>query len=139
MTDTTGTLDAQQTAALEGRLAAFEAAKRVQIAVLMVPTTRPEAIEQYALRVVEQWKLGRKKADDGALLLVAKDDRALRIEVGYGLEGALGDAVTKRIISDVTAPRFAQGDFAGGLDAGVDAMMRVVQGITSRPTSMWAW
>lgn len=128
VTDTTGTLDPAQVQLLESRLAELEARKGAQLAVLIVASTKPEPIEQYALRAVEQWKLGRKKVDDGALLIVAKADRTLRIEVGYGLEGALNDAVSKRIVSDVIAPRFAQGDFAGGIEAGVDSMIRVVDG-----------
>ncbi len=95
---------------------------------LIVPTTRPETIEQYSIRVAEQWKLGRKGVDDGALLLVAKDDRALRIEVGYGLEGVLPDVVAKRIIEDIIVPRFKSGDFYAGIDTGVDAMIKVVDG-----------
>lgn len=126
--DLTGTLANERKVALEAKLAAFERGNGSQIAVLIVPTVQPEGIEQYALRVVESWKLGRQGVDDGALLLVAKDDRKLRIEVGYGLEGALNDAVAKRIISEVIGPRFRQGDFAGGIDAGVDAMIRVIQG-----------
>src|SRR5688572_28329893 len=101
VTDLTTTLSAQQRAALEERLAAFEARKGSQIAVLIVPTTAPETIEQYAIRVAEQWKVGRKGIDDGAILLVALKDRALRIEVGYGLEGVLPDAVAKRIVEEV--------------------------------------
>ena len=128
VTDLTRTLAADQTAKLEQKLAAFESRKGSQIAVLIVPTTRPEAIEQYSIRVAEQWKLGRKGVDDGALLLVAKDDRALRIEVGYGLEGALPDATANRIIEDIIVPRFKTGDFYGGIDAGVDAMIKVVDG-----------
>ena len=127
-TDLTTTFTAEQKAALEQKLQAFEARKGSQLAVLIVPTTAPEAIEQYALRVAEQWKLGRKKVDDGAVLVVAKNDRALRIEVGYGLEGALNDATSKRIISDVITPRFKQGDFYGGITAGVDQIIRVVDG-----------
>src|SRR6185503_17049933 len=115
-------------AALEQMLQAFEARKGSQIAVLMVRTTGGEPIEQFALRVAEQWKLGRKGVDDGALLVVAKDDRAMRIEVGYGLEGALNDATAKRIVSDVITPRFREGDFFGGLSAGVDRMIRVIDG-----------
>src|SRR5512134_1508519 len=92
VTDLTGTLTADQRGALEQKLAALESRKGSQLAVLIVPTTRPEEIEQYSIRVAEQWKLGRKGVDDGALLLVAKDDRELRIEVGYGLEGVLPDA-----------------------------------------------
>src|SRR5687767_15494999 len=106
----------------------FEARKGTQIAVLMVKSTAPEPIEQYALRVGEQWKIGRKKVDDGAILVVAKDDRTLRIEVGYGLEGALNDATAKRIISEVIVPRFREGDFYGGINAGLDRMMRVIDG-----------
>ncbi|WP_313952011.1 YgcG family protein [Accumulibacter sp.] len=126
VTDLTGTLSSAQKAAIEAKLAAFEREKGSQIAVLIVATVRPEAIEQYALRVVEAWKLGRQGVDDGALLLVARDDRRLRIEVGYGLEGALNDATAKRIISETITPRFKQGDFYGGIDAGVDAMTKVV-------------
>lgn len=128
VTDQTGTLGAEQRASLERTLQEFEARKGSQIVVLMVPTTAPETVEQYALRVTEQWKPGRKKVDDGALLLIAKNDRALRIEVGYGLEGALTDATAKRIVSEVIAPRFKEGDFFGGITAGVDRMIRVVDG-----------
>jgi uncharacterized protein len=94
----------------------------------MVPSTRPEAIEQYALRVAEQWKLGRKGIDDGALLAIAKDDRTMRLEVGYGLEGALNDATAKRIVAEVITPRFREGDFFGGITAGVDRVIRVIDG-----------
>jgi uncharacterized protein len=128
VTDLTGTLTKEQTASLEQRLQSFEARKGSQIAVLMVPTTAPEAIEQYALRVAERWKIGRKNVDDGAILVVAKNDRALRIEVGYGLEGALNDATANRIIREVIAPRFREGDFYGGINAGVDRMLRVIDG-----------
>lgn len=126
--DQTGTLTQEQVAALGQMLEAFEKRKGSQIAVVMVGTTGEETIEQYALRVAEQWKLGRKGVDDGALLAIAKDDRAMRIEVGYGLEGALNDAVSKRIVSDIIAPRFRQGDFFGGVTAGTDAMIRVIDG-----------
>ena len=126
--DLTATLDAQQKQALEARLAAFEKNKGAQLAVLLVPTTQPETIEQFALRVAEAWKLGRKGVDDGALLLVAKDDRALRIEVGYGLEGALNDATAKRIIAEIITPFFKRGEFYAGVDAGTAAMMRVIEG-----------
>lgn len=128
VTDQTATLTPEQKAALEQTLQAFEARKGSQIAVLIVPSSAPETIEQYALRVAEQWKLGRQKVDDGAILVIAKDDRALRIEVGYGLEGALTDASSKRIISETITPRFQQGDFYGGIAAGVDQMIRVVDG-----------
>jgi uncharacterized protein len=128
VTDLTGTLTAGQQNALEQKLAAFEAAKGSQLAVLIVPTTQPEEIEQYSIRVVEQWKLGRKKVDDGALLIVAKNDRKVRIEVGYGLEGVLTDAMTNRIIEETIAPAFRQGNFYGGIDAGLDQMMKLVNG-----------
>lgn len=128
VTDQTSTLDAEQKSALEQSLQAFEARKGSQIAVLIVPTVSPESIEQYSLRVAEVWKLGRKKVDDGAILVIAKDDRALRIEVGYGLEGALNDATSKRIVSEIITPRFKQGDFYGGITAGVDQMVKVIDG-----------
>ena len=128
ITDQTATLTAEQKASLEQTLRAFEARKGSQLAVLIVPTTAPETIEQYALRVAEQWKLGRKKIDDGAILVVAKTDRAMRIEVGYGLEGALNDATSKRIISETITPRFKDGDLYGGIAAGVDQIIRVVDG-----------
>jgi uncharacterized protein len=126
--DLTGTLTAEQQTALEQKLAAFESRKGSQLAVLIVPTTKPEEIEQYSIRVVEQWKLGRKKVDDGALLIIARNDRAVRIEVGYGLEGVLTDATSNRIISDTITPLFRQGDFYSGITAGLDQMMRVIDG-----------
>jgi uncharacterized protein len=128
VTDQTGTLTREQQAGLERMLQEFEARKGTQLAVLLVKTTAPEAIEQYALRVAEQWKIGRKKVDDGAILVVAKDDRALRIEVGYGLEGVLNDATASRIIQEIIVPRFREGDFYGGINAGLDRMMRLIDG-----------
>ena len=126
--DQTGTLTAEQKAALEQTLTAFEARKGSQLAVLMVASSAPEEIEQYALRVAEQWKLGRRRVDDGAILVVAKNDRAMRIEVGYGLEGALNDLTSKRIISETILPRFKSQDFYGGITAGVEQVIRVVDG-----------
>lgn len=128
VTDQTGTLSADQRSRLEAKLAAFEAQKGAQIAVLLVPTVQPETIEQYSIRVLDTWKLGRKGVDDGVLLLIAKQDKKLRIEVGYGLEGVLNDATAKRIISETITPRFKQGDFYGGIDAGLDAIIKVVDG-----------
>ena len=128
VTDLTQTLTPGQIQGLEQRLQAFESTKGSQIAVLIVPTTQPETIEQYGVRVADQWKLGRKGIDDGAIFIVAKNDRTLRIEVGYGLEGALNDATSKRIISEVVVPRFRQGDFAHGITDGVDRMIRVIEG-----------
>ena len=126
--DLSHTLSADQRQSLDARLQDFEQRKGSQIAVLMVPKTEPEAIEQYAIRVAEQWKLGRKQVDDGAVLVIAKEERTLRIEVGYGLEGALNDATSKRIVDDIIVPDFRRGDFYGGISAGVDAMMRVIDG-----------
>jgi uncharacterized protein len=128
VTDLTGTLTAEQQTQLEQRLAAFESAKGSQLAVLIVPTTAPEAIEQYSIRVVDEWKLGRKSVDDGALLIVAKDDHRVRIEVGRGLEGVLTDAMSNRIISETVTPAFRQGNFYGGIDAGLEAMMKLIEG-----------
>jgi uncharacterized protein len=128
VTDLTGTLSGEAVTRIEAKLAAFEAKKGSQIAVLMVPTTQPEEIEQFGIRVAEAWKLGRKKVDDGAILIVAKDDRRVRIEVGYGLEGALPDAIANRIITETITPHFKQGDYDGGVEGGVDQMISVVDG-----------
>jgi uncharacterized protein len=128
ITDLTGTLTAGEQAELEQQLAAFEQRKGAQIALLVLPTTQPESIEQYSIRVVEAWKLGRDKPDDGVLLLVAKQDRALRIEVGYGLEGALTDAQASRIIAETITPLFRQGDYFGGIRAGLQQIMALVDG-----------
>ena len=128
VTDLTATLSREQQARLEQELQNFEAKNGSQLAVLIVPTTQPETIEQYGIRVVDSWKLGRKGIDDGALLLIAKNDRSLRIEVGYGLEGALNDATAKRIVSDIIVPRFKAGDFYGGVEAGIQSMIKVIEG-----------
>ena len=126
--DQTGTLSGSDIASLTQTLKALETRKGSQVAVLIVPTTAPETIEQYSIRVAEAWKIGRKKIDDGALLVIAKDDRKLRIEVGYGLEGALNDVTAKRIIDEIITPRFRSGDFAGGISAGVDRIVGVIDG-----------
>ena len=126
--DQTATLSQGEQASLDSTLRDFESRKGSQIVVLIVPTTAPEAIAQYSIRVAEAWKIGRKKVDDGAILLVAKDDRKLRIEVGYGLEGALTDVTTKRIMDEIITPRFKTGDFAGGISAGVNQIIKVVDG-----------
>jgi uncharacterized protein len=128
VTDLTGTLSAAEQAALDSRLAALETRKGSQIAVLIVPTVQPEAIEQFSMRVADSWKLGRKGVDDGILLLVAKDDREVRIEVGYGLEGAIPDATANRVIDEFIVPRFREGDYAGGINAGVDRLIGLVDG-----------
>ena len=128
VTDLAGVLTPEQLAALDSKLSSFERAKGSQVAVLIVPTTAPEEIEQYGIRVADAWKLGRKGVDDGAILLVAREDRKVRIEVGYGLEGALPDATANRIIDEVIVPRFRDGDYFGGIDAGVDRVMQVIGG-----------
>src|SRR5580658_4804515 len=127
-TDLTGTLSADQLQTLEQTLKDFETRKGSQIVVLLVPTTEPETIEQYGIQVADQWKVGRKGIDDGAILLVAKNDHRERIVVGYGLEGALPDATAERIISEIITPRFRQGDFYGGITDGVAQMIKVVDG-----------
>ncbi|MBR1148817.1 YgcG family protein [Bradyrhizobium sp. AUGA SZCCT0431] len=126
--DQTGTLTSGDIASLNQTIRSFEARKGSQIAVLIVPTTDGEAIEQFSLRVAEAWKIGRKKIDDGAVLVIAKNDRHLRIEVGYGLEGALTDVTTKRIIDEEVTPKFKSGDFAGGVSAGLNKMIRIIDG-----------
>jgi len=126
VTDQTATLTPPQRASLEAKLAALEQRKGAQVAVLIVPTTQPETIEQYATRVFDAWKLGRRGVDDGVLVIVAKNDRHVRIEVAYGLEGAIPDAAAKRIAHDYMSAHFVHGDFAGGLDAGVDALTALI-------------
>jgi uncharacterized protein len=139
VTDLAGLLPPERVAALEAKLAEHERATGNQIAVLTVDTTDGEPIESFALRVLQTWKLGRKGIDDGALVVVAKADRTARIEVGYGLEGAIPDAIAKRIIEDVMLPRFREGDFAGGLDAATDALTKAARGEAlpppTRPTA----
>jgi uncharacterized protein len=126
--DQTGTLSSSDISSLTQKLKELETRKGSQIAVLIVPTTAPETIEQYSIRVAEAWKIGRKRIDDGALLVIAKNDRHLRIEVGYGVEGSLTDLTTRRIIDEDITPKFKAGDFAGGVSAGVDRMIAVIEG-----------
>ncbi|WP_426436553.1 TPM domain-containing protein [Bradyrhizobium genosp. P] len=128
LVDQTGTLSSSDVASLTAKLQDLETRKGAQVAVLIVPTTGEEAIEQFSIRVAEAWKIGRKKVDDGALLVVAKNDRHLRIEVGYGLEGVLSDVVTHRIIEEDITPKFKAGDFAGGISAGVDRIIGLING-----------
>ena len=133
VTDLTGTLSATEQQTLESKLASWEQQTTNQLAVLIVPTTQPETIEEYGIRVAEAWKLGQKGKDNGALLLVAKNDRRMRIEVGYGLEGDLPDVTARRIIGDTIAPYFAKGQFAAGIDAGVDRIIAAVSGAEPPP------
>lgn len=125
--DQTGTLDTLQQNALDEKLTAFEAAHGSQVVVLIVRSTAPEDIASYANRVGNAWKIGRKEMGDGVLLLVAKEDRKLRIEVAKALEGAVPDLSAKRVIDQTITPRFKQGDFSGGLDAGVDQLLKLIQ------------
>lgn len=135
VTDLTGTLSATQLQSLEQQLSQLDSDKGSQLAVLIVPNTQPESIEQYAFRVAEQWQLGRKDIDDGVLLLVAKNDRKMRIEVGYGLEGAIPDAIAKRVISEVITPYFKAGDFYGGISAGTQQLTGLINGEQLPPPS----
>jgi uncharacterized protein len=126
--DTTGTLDAASIASLEQQARALQQRKGSQLQVLMVPTTQPETIEQYTVRAFEQYKLGRKGVDDGVLVVVAKNDRRVRIEPGYGLEGAIPDAIANRVIQEYLVPKFRAGDYAGGLADGTAALTRLIDG-----------
>ena len=154
VTDLTATLDPTQRGRLEAQLAAIERAKGAQIAVLLLPTTQPEAIEQFGIRLAEAWKIGHKGADNGVIVIVAKNDRKMRIEVGYGLEGVIPDAVARRIIAERMAPLFKQGDFFGGLRGAVEGLDQAIGGpasaapAESRPesggqgsgdTDFWPW
>jgi len=126
--DTSGTLDATQQQSLEAKLAAFEATKGSQVVVYLLPTTQPEDIASFANRVANEWKIGRRAVGDGVLLIVAKNDRKVRIEVAKTLEGAIPDLAAKRIIDEAITPRFKQGDFAGGVDAGVTRITGLISG-----------
>jgi uncharacterized protein len=128
VTDTTGTLQTAERAQLEAKLQAFEQARGTQIAVLMVATTQPEDIVDYTQRVADAWKLGRRDVGDGVLLVVAKGDRTLRIATAKTLEGAVPDLAARRVIEEAITPRFRQGDFAGGISAGLDQLFLLVSG-----------
>ena len=128
ITDLSATLSQTQQTQLDATLRALETNKGSQIAILLVPTTTPETIEQYAIRVAEQWQLGRKGVDDGLLIVVALQDRTVRLEVGYGLEGVIPDAIAKRVISEIMLPYFRNNDYYTGLVAGVDRLARLIEG-----------
>lgn len=128
--DLAGMLPPDRAQALEQRLADFERDTRHQIVVLTIASLQGDPIEDFSIRVAENWKIGQKGLDNGAILVIARDDRKLRIEVGYGLEGVLSDAISNRIIQQVIVPRFRENDYAGGIEAGVDAIMRVARGET---------
>src|ERR1700704_5698953 len=128
VTDLTGTLTGSQIQTLDARLRDFERSKGSQIAVLMLPSTEPETIEEYSIRLADAWKIGRSKIDDGVILVVAKNDRKLRLEVGRGLEGAIPDGIANRVITEVITPRFKANDFYGGIAAGTGALMKLIEG-----------
>lgn len=128
VTDLTATLSAEQRNALEATLQNFERERGSQVGIVLLPSTQPETIEQFGIRLAESWKLGRKNTDDGVIVIVAKNDRRVRLEVGYGLEGALNDATAKRIVSETITPHFKSGDYYGGLQAGVTAILGVIGG-----------
>ncbi|MGZ5578915.1 MAG: TPM domain-containing protein [Methylobacter sp.] len=128
VTDLTGTLSSAQADALETKLAEFEAQKGSQIAVLIIPTTQPKDIAEFGIEVADLAQIGRRGIDDGVILIVAKDDRKLRLEVGYGLEGVIPDAVAKRIIAETITPYFQKNDYVGGINAGVDQLIKLISG-----------
>jgi uncharacterized protein len=130
VTDLTATLNTEQVTALEAKIAAFEAKKGSQIAVLILPTTQPEDIATFGIRVAEAWKIGRKNVDDGVILIVAKDDRRSRLEVGRGLEGVIPDAIAKRVLAETIKPYFKTDDYEGGIDAGVTQLIGLIEGET---------
>ena len=133
VTDLAGVLKGNDKAALESKLAAFETARGAQIAVLIVPSTKPEPIEDYAHRVGEAWKIGRRGVGDGLLIVVATQDRRARIDVARALEGAIPDAIARRLIGEAMAPRFRVNDYAGGIQATLDRIFKLIEG-ESLPT-----
>jgi len=144
--DTAGTLSGAQREAIEARLTKFEQARGAQVVVLLVPSTQPEDIASYANRVANSWKIGRKDIGDGLLLIVAQQDHKLRIEVAKALEGAIPDLAAKRIIDEAITPRFKQGDYAGGIDAGLTRIMALISGEalpapaeTNQPSGGFDW
>jgi uncharacterized protein len=128
VTDQTGTLDQLEKQTLENKLQNLEETKGSQIIILLIPSTYPEEIEQFGIRVADTLRIGRKGIDDGVILIVAKDDRKVRIEVGYGLEGAIPDAYAKRIINQIIIPQFRDGKYSAGIGGGVDALIALIEG-----------
>ena len=128
VTDLTGTLHGNEANHITSKLETLQSVKGSQLVVVVIPTTGDEDIAQYAIRLAEEWQIGRDKIDDGVILLVAKDDRKVRIEVAYGLEGAIPDALAKRIIEEIIVPQFRSGDFYHGIDQGVDAIISLING-----------
>jgi len=126
--DYAGMIQPDKARELEGRLADFERDTGHQVAVLTIPSLKGDALEDFSIRVAEAWKIGQKGFDNGAILLIVRDDHKLRIEVGYGLEGVLPDAIANRIISEIIVPRFRENDYSGGIEAGVNAILQVTKG-----------
>ena len=133
VTDQTRTLTRNEIAALEQKLAVFERETTNQIAVLLIPSLEGDSLDDYSIRLAEKWKIGQKGKNNGAILLIVKADRKLRIEVGYGLEGALPDGQAGSIIRDEITPRFKSGQFYQGIDAGITAMMAATKGEYKAP------
>ncbi|MEP5610649.1 MAG: YgcG family protein [Cyclobacteriaceae bacterium] len=128
VTDLTGTLTSAEKNSLEQTLQAYKSDKGSQLVVVLINSTGDETIEQYSIRLAEAWKIGREGVDDGIIMLFAMADRKMRIEVGYGLEGALTDALSKRIITNVITPEFRSGHFYKGIERGVDVVISAVSG-----------
>ena len=126
--DYAGMIQPDKARELEGRLADFERDTGHQVAVLTIPSLKGDALEDFSIRVAEAWKIGQKGFDNGAILLIVRDDHKLRIEVGYGLEGVLPDAIANRIITEIIVPRFRENDYSGGIEAGVNAILQVTKG-----------
>ena len=126
--DLTGTLTSPERDRIDGKLADFEQRRGSQVVVLLVPSIGPEVIEDFATRVTDAWQLGRKGVDDGVLFVIAKQERKMRIHTGRGVQGTVTDVLSKRIVADIVAPRFRNGDFAGGIDEAVDAIMKAIEG-----------
>lgn len=147
ITDQSGTLDATALATLEAKLAAFEAAKGTQVAVVLVPTTQPEDIADYTQRLGDAWKIGRREVGDGVLFVIATQDRRMRIAPAKTLEGAIPDLVARRILDEAVAPAFKRGDYAGGIAAGLDRIFAQVSGeglpapaaASEDTASPWTW
>ena len=126
--DLTGTLSADERARVDAKLTEFEAKRGSQVVVLLVPSIGTEVIEDFSTRVTDAWQLGRKGVDDGVLFVIAKQERKMRVHTGRGVQGTLTDVLAKRIVADIVSPRFRTGDFAGGIDEAVDAIMKAIEG-----------
>ncbi len=126
--DLAGTLAPADRDRIDARLSAFERERGSQVVVLTIPALGGETIEDFSTRVTDEWKLGRAGVDDGVLFVVAREERRMRIHTGRGVQGTLTDALSKRIVSDLVAPRFRDGDFAGGIGQGVEAVIKAIEG-----------